>query len=52
MQILTQQSVSLEPFNAVLNGPSILHMLPASVHCTVTSVFKGTINLKSLHLGQ
>jgi hypothetical protein len=52
MQILTQLSVSLETFIAVLDGPSILHVLPALVHCTVINAFKGTINLKSLHLGQ
>jgi hypothetical protein len=31
--------------------PVILYMLPTLVHCTVVSVLKSNINLKSLHPG-
>lgn len=33
-----------------LNGPLILHMLLALVHCMATNAFTGTIHLKPIHL--
>jgi len=35
-----------------LHGPVILHMQPASVHCTVVSVFMGAINSETFRLRQ
>ena len=34
-----------------LNGPSIIYMLPASVHRIVMNAFQSTINLITSHLG-
>jgi hypothetical protein len=35
-----------------LYGPILVYSVPPSVHCSVNSVFKGTINVKPLHHGQ
>jgi hypothetical protein len=44
----------LESYSSMLASENcldllILHMLPASLHCKFMNVFKGTVNLKTLH---